>query len=116
MVSSPSLRRETYGTVRTAQQRAADVGVARTMLLWRGLRQRCAPCQQGHTCHDGGDELHSYHTSPLKTSRSVLLLVRYHLRSIYRRWSCTFSLRLIPTVCKPGKMPSFQPLYERVLP
>jgi hypothetical protein len=29
---------------------------------------------------------------------------------------CTSSLRLIPTVCKPGKMLSFLHLYEGVLP
>ena len=30
--------------------------------------------------------------------------------------SCPSSLRLIPTVCKPGTMPSFLHLYERVVP
>ena len=31
-------------------------------MLWCGLRQRCAPCQQGNACRYGGYATYSYHT------------------------------------------------------
>jgi hypothetical protein len=51
-------------------------------MLSCGLRQRCAPCQQGHACRYGGYGSDSYHTLLSKTSRRIMRRFRYSLLSL----------------------------------
>ena len=48
-------------------------------MLWRGFRQRCAPCQQSNAYREGGSDPHASHTSPPKISGGVMHLFHHSL-------------------------------------